>query len=85
MNSAEYKAMQDRIELLCRLMLDTDEAALAEFIADAERADSIGPILDPTAWAAGHDMLRMVVDHARALATARRAMAQAATRAGVGR
>lgn len=82
MNAAEYKAMQDRVELLSRLILDTDEAALADFIGDAERSNAIAPMLDPTAWIRGHDQLSMVTSHARAIARARRDIAQAAERAG---
>lgn len=82
MSPAEYKAIQDRVELLSRLILDTDAAALDAFATVGEGADSVGAFLDPTAWMRGHDKLRMVIDHARAIASARRLIVAAAKRAG---
>lgn len=82
MTNAEYKTMQDRVELLSRLILDTDADALGEFIGQGEHSDAFAPFIDPTAWMRGHDTLRMVIEHARAIATARRSIRDAAERAG---
>ena len=76
MSGAEYKAMQDRIELIARLVLETDADALGEFIAMAEHADTVGAFIDPTLWTRGHDRLRTVIAHARALASFRAVVAR---------
>lgn len=81
-NPAVYKAAQDRVELLSRLILDTDDELLDEIIESGEHADTVAPFLDPTAWRLGHASLRMVIDHARAIATAKKAIREAAERAG---
>lgn len=83
MPNAEYLAIQQRVELIARLILDTDPRTLAVFIRVAERADTLGPFMDPTAWVAARDSLVMVLAHARAVAAARKSIAEAATRAGV--
>jgi hypothetical protein len=83
LSQAEYYVMQQRVEMLSRLLIATDPERLAAFVAQAERADSIAPVLDPTAWIAGHDRLRVVIEHARAMAKARKAIVEAADRAGV--
>lgn len=72
---AEYKATQDRLELLARLALDTDPDVLEAFIRQAEHADTVGAFLDPTAWMRGQTALKFVIVHARALAAFRRAVA----------
>jgi hypothetical protein len=81
-NPAVYKAAQDRVELLSRLILDTDDELLDEIIVYGEHADTIAPFVDPTAWQRGHDTLRMVIDHAHAIKTAKRAIQKAAERRG---
>ena len=75
LTQAEYRAMQDRIKLIAQLVADTDDVALTKFIGQAERADTLGAYLDPTAWMHGHPQLRLVIDHARALSTFRKAVA----------
>ena len=79
----EYIAVQNRVELLSRLILDTDPRTLATFIEQAERADTLGPFMDPTAWVQSRDALKMVIRHARALAAARKEISGAATDAGI--
>lgn len=68
LSNAEYVAMQSRLELIARLAVETDETTLDLFIAQAERADTLGPLLDPSLWLMGHAGLRGVITHARALA-----------------
>lgn len=75
LSSAEYKATQDRVELLCRLVLETDPEALAAFIAQAETADTVGAFMDPTLWMRGHERLQTVITHARGIARLRRTVA----------
>jgi len=82
MTPAEYKATQDRVELLARLIIDTDPEVLDEFASMGEHSDAIAPLVDPTAWMAGHDRLRMVIEHAQAIASARRHIVRAAQQAG---
>ena len=67
MTNDEYVAMQTRLQLLAQAALGIDPDELLEFVRLAERAISLGPVLDPTAWSAGHVKLRTVIDHARAL------------------
>lgn len=72
LTAEEYLDVQGRLRTLAEaaLAMISDED-LAAFIAQAERAQSLGPILDPTLWAKGHAQLRLVTEHARALATFR--------------
>lgn len=44
---------------------------LDQFIAQAERAQALGPILHPSEYRASADKLREVITHARALREAR--------------
>lgn len=85
MNAVEYQAMQDQVALLSSVILGIDAEELAEFIGMAERANSLGPVLDATAWTRGHDQLRVVIAHARAIAAARRDIELAVGFAGASR
>lgn len=82
LSPAEYKATQDRVELLSRLIIETDQEQLDALIDQAETANAIAPVIDPTAWIRGHDQLRMVTEHARAIRKARREIVRAAESAG---
>lgn len=77
-----YLEMQNRVELLSRLLLETSRADLDGLIRRAEHLDVVGPFIDPTAWMGSRSALRMVIDHARALAEARRSILAAAHTAG---
>jgi hypothetical protein len=83
MPEGEYVAMQQRVELISRILVDTDPDQLGAFIDQAERAEAIAPFVDPTAWMRGRDNLAMVIDHARAIRRARGDIVDAAERAGV--
>lgn len=76
MGDAEYITTQSRIELLCRLVLETDPDALEGFIRRAEQADAFAPLLDPTAWIAAAPKLHMVMAHARGLARLRQTIVE---------
>jgi hypothetical protein len=67
LTAAEYKAMQDRVGTITRLIVETDALALQAFIATAEKSDALGPYLDPTLWMAGHEDLRRVIGCAYAV------------------
>lgn len=82
MDPTAYLAMQNRVELLARLLLDTDPAELTAFIQAGEHSDAFAPFVDPTAWARGHATLRMVIAHATAISLARESIAEAAELAG---
>lgn len=72
LSDAEYLVMQSHVALIARMVIEIDGGTLEAFIARAERADSIGPLLDPSLWMLGHEGLRGVITHARALARCRR-------------
>lgn len=74
MTTAEYAAMQDRIRTIYTLAAATDDEALGEFIREAEHADTVAPLLDPTLWLRGRDQLALVIRHARALAAFKKAV-----------
>lgn len=82
MSPAEYKATRDRVELLSRLLIETDPRALHDLIVYATRTDTLAPFLNPTAWMIGRDKLRMVRSHAGALLEARDQIVRAAIDAG---
>lgn len=67
LSDGEYMATQGRIELLCRLVLETDEWTLRQFIQRAESADAFAPFIDPTAWNRAHKQLKQVITHARGI------------------
>ena len=75
MTPDEILRVRTRLEVLARGardMLTLEE--LDDFIRTCERADTIGPFLDPTAWMKGHDQMKVMVEHARALRTFRKAI-----------
>jgi hypothetical protein len=71
----EHVRVQSQIQTLAGLALRavTDDE-LEAFIEAGERAQTLGPFLDPTAWMAGTDQLRLVLEHARALQRFRKAV-----------
>lgn len=83
MTPAEYRTAQDRVQLIAQLILTTPREDLDDLIDSAERADTLGPFMDPTAWSVGHDMLRLVIDNARTILRAQDEIRSAAFRAGV--
>lgn len=71
MTDEEYIETQSQIAIVASLVVGMP---LAEFIERAETADAIGPYIDPTLWTRGHDALRRVKKHARALREFQRAV-----------
>ena len=64
MNSAEYLQTQQTISLMAGLVADLP---LADFIRAAERADTVGWIIDPTLTRAASPKLNQIIRLARAL------------------
>ena len=64
MTGEEYLQTQSQIMAMANIVTGIP---LRKFITDAERADTIGPILDPTLWIRGHDNLATILDIARSL------------------
>jgi hypothetical protein len=80
---AEYRAAQGRVQLIAQLILSTPREDFDGLIQSAEHADTLGPFMDPTAWSAGHDLLRLVIDNAQTLRRAQDEIRKAVHRAGV--
>jgi len=57
MDRDEYELIQNQIMLLGSAVKDLD---LDDFIAEIDHADTVGPILDPTAWIKGHDTMYQI-------------------------
>lgn len=55
MSVDEYQMRQKQIYLIARLVHDMDW--LGEHVNSQSRADTLGPILDPTAWMHNHKKL----------------------------
>ena len=64
MTEEEYLQTQQQIVLIAGLV---SRLPLREFIADAEKADAVGPFVDPTLWREGHAKLGDILDIARSL------------------
>lgn len=64
MSSSEWMLTQTQIYLLAGMVA---RLPLDEFLEKAERADAIGPFVDPTLYIEKHDDLRCVTEVARAL------------------
>lgn len=64
MDTDTYQGCLIRAYLMVRLIGDLP---LGEMIDAAERADTLGPILDPTAWMKGHRKLAEDSEVLRAL------------------
>ncbi len=64
MTPEEYIRVQNQFGVIGALVVSLP---LDEFIAAAEKADVVGPFVDPTLWMKGHDKLGDVLDIARAL------------------
>lgn len=71
MNPLAYEHMQEEVRLIASAIASLDPIILQEFVDAAERANSVGPILDPTAHRLAGDKLQMVIEHAKAVAQAR--------------
>ena len=63
MTNDEYIATQSQLVTLINVI---EQMNLTDFIAQAERADAIAPVIDPTLWMKGHKHLDAVKDLARA-------------------
>lgn len=71
----QHLAVQNRIQLFASAALELfTDAELDEFLERCDRADTLGPLLDPTAWMAGKSKLDEVVAHARAVVALRKAI-----------
>ncbi len=64
MNQEEYLELQQRIILLANLVKGMP---LKEFIEAAEKADVVGPFVDPTLWRLANENLAVIIDLARRL------------------
>lgn len=64
MTGEQYTIVQEQIFLLGQLVRDLP---LDEFIQKAQRADAIGPIINPTLWMRGNKNLQKIIDLAVAL------------------
>jgi hypothetical protein len=64
MTPAEYQMIQNQISLFAQLVEPLD---LAGFIEMADRADTIGPFVDPTMWRDAHKNLDYIKSLAEAL------------------
>jgi hypothetical protein len=60
----EYAQTQATILILADLVRDLP---LAEFLSAIARADSIGPIVDPTLWMRGHENMHKIEQMAAGL------------------
>jgi hypothetical protein len=63
MDKLEYTAIQNQLVMLAGIVNDLD---LDGFLAAINKAESIGPILDPTLFMAGSEKLRQVSNLAHA-------------------
>lgn len=78
LDQADFVRVRNQLELIGRLVLDNVQPdELEAFIRQCETSDTIAPFVDPTLWMRGHGALRVMVDHARALAAFRAALAPA--------
>ena len=64
MTEEEYLQTQHQVEMVAGIVA---EMPLREFIATAEKADSVGPFVDPTLWREASDNLGALLDIARGL------------------
>lgn len=79
MNRARYETTLIQVRLMNTLATSavvTDED-IQELIEANEHAVVMGPVLDPTAWIAGHETVQAVTACARALLVYRRAIREA--------
>lgn len=63
MTNDEYLRTQGQLALLAGLIQGLD---LEAFLAQAARAEELGPFIDPTLWMKGHDRLAMIRELAKA-------------------
>ena len=66
MTNEEYLKVQEQIVLLSNLV---KAMPLKEFIEAADRADTIGPFVDPTLWRDAQKNLAVIMELARGLMT----------------
>ena len=64
MNNEEYLMVQNKILTVTALV---QRIPLDEFIQAAEKADTVGPFVDPTLWREGHANLEWILKVARVL------------------
>jgi hypothetical protein len=58
MTSEEYRVVQGRVLAIARMAYETTD--IDRMLVLAERADAIGPILDPTLWRETHRNLELL-------------------------
>lgn len=67
MKNDDYVRVQEQLILLVDLVTTSlTREDLGEFMESIERADSIGPLLDPTLWIRGHETMYRIRDLAAA-------------------
>lgn len=71
MERGEYEALQAQVLLMAAML---NRLPLAEFVAAIDKAQAVGPMLDPTLYRAAADNLQYVEDVARALLEAKTAI-----------
>lgn len=74
LSTDEHVAIQNRLQLVSQAALSFEDGELEAFIRAGERAETFGPILDPTLFIQGSKQLAVVLEHARALAQFRRVL-----------
>lgn len=78
---AEYRAVMDHVLLFARLIENSELIDRIPAVIDAaQRADTLGPIVDPTLWMDGHGNLRRQVEILRAVLAFRDAVRKAVSR-----
>lgn len=75
----EYLGVQNVLGILAQAALAVNPDTLERFIRTAERADTVGPFVDPTTWMQGREGLLRVIRHARALAGFRKELEASGT------
>lgn len=70
----DFRGVRDIVVAVGRTVLTLDPDVLAAAIAHGERAISVGPILDPTAFRDGHQELERQLKAMRAVLACRRAL-----------
>ena len=63
MKAEQYMQTQHQLMVIASLVA---EMPLEEFLADIQKADSVGPILNPSLWIAGNEKMQMVKQLAQA-------------------
>lgn len=70
----EQQAVAAQVRAVLTVVRGLDEDRLERWIEACERADAIGPFLDPTAWIAGHQKLADLIEASRSLLELRKVL-----------